>query len=140
MDWVWLIALESLNEGLLVVHQAASILGIKEEAGRSLLKSVSDYVRNKRLLLVLDNCEHLLEASARFTAHLLQECAGIRILATSREALGISGEIVSIVPTLTVPAPYNLSYGHTSLQRALLSYEGIQLFVERAQVAQSIFQ
>ncbi|MCW3096470.1 MAG: hypothetical protein JWL77_2088 [Chthonomonadaceae bacterium] len=138
-DGVWLVALEALSEGRQVLQQIAAVLGVKEESGRELSQSLIDHLRTKRLLLVLDNCEHLLEASAQVAAHLLQECAGMRILATSREALGISGETAWSVPGLAVPAPQHLPQGQTTLLRVLIGYESVQLFVERAQAVQKTF-
>jgi non-specific serine/threonine protein kinase len=102
-DGVWLVALEFLTEGRLVIQQVASVLGLREERGQTPLQQVTEHLRQKRLLLVLDNCEHLLSASAQVVGHLLQECGEVRILATSREALGITGEKVWSVPALTVP-------------------------------------
>ena len=107
-DGVWLVALETLSEGRLVVAQIASVLGLREEPGRSLLESLAEHLRAKRLLLVLDNCEHLLEACAHVAGQLLRECARVRILATSREALGIMGETVWQVPSLAAPDPKHL--------------------------------
>jgi predicted ATPase/DNA-binding SARP family transcriptional activator/Tfp pilus assembly protein PilF len=138
-DGVWLVALEALSEGRLVAPQIASVLGVKEEPGRELSQSLIDHLRTKRLLLVLDNCEHLLEASAQVAAHLLQECVGMRILATSREALGITGETAWPVPALAVPDPQHLPQGRTTLLGVLMGYESVQLFVERAQFVQKTF-
>jgi len=136
---VWLVGLEALSEGRLVVQQVASVLGLREERGRTPLQIVTEHLRLKRLLLVLDNCEHLLESSAQVAAHLLQECGEVRILATSREALGITGEAVWNVPVLAVPDPERLPQGPTTLLRVLMGYEGVQLFVERAQAVQKSF-
>src|SRR5579871_5032422 len=138
-DGVWLVALEALSEGRLVIQQIASVLGLKEERSRTPLQSVTEHLRRKRLLLVLDNCEHLLEASARVVAHLLQTCGEVRILATSREPLGIEGETVWSVPALAVPDMESLPPGPTTLVRVLKGYESVQLFVERAQAVQTSF-
>jgi predicted ATPase/DNA-binding SARP family transcriptional activator/Tfp pilus assembly protein PilF len=138
-DGVWLVGLDSLTEGHLVVQQLASVLGLREEQGRTLLLGVTEHLRPKRLLLVLDNCEHLLEASAQVAAHLLRECAEVRILATSREALGITGETVWSVPALAVPDTEHLPQGQATLLRVLMGYESVQLFVERAQAVQKTF-
>jgi len=100
---------------------------------------VTDHLRQKRLLLVLDNCEHLLEASAQLVTHLLQECGNLRILATSREPLGITGEKVWSVPGLAVPNTEHLPQGQSTLLRVLMGYESVQLFVERAQAVQKTF-
>ena len=138
-DGVWLVALELLSEGRLVVAQVASVLGLREEPGRSWLESLTDYLRTKRLLLVLDNCEHLVEASAQVSAHLLRECSTVRILATSREALGITGENVLQVPALPVPDTAHLPPDTATLLQVLMRYESVELFVERAQAVQKAF-
>jgi predicted ATPase/DNA-binding SARP family transcriptional activator len=138
-DGVWLVALEALSDGSLVVAQIASVLGLKEGSGQTLLQIVTNHLRAKRLLLVLDNCEHLLSGSAPVVEHLLRECVGVRILATSRTALGITGETVWAVPALTAPDPQHLPQARPTLLRVLMSYESVQLFVERAQAVQKGF-
>lgn len=138
-DGVWLVALESLSEGRQIVPQVAGVIGIREEVGRSLRERLSEHLRTKRLLLVLDNCEHLLEASAHVVGDLLRECARVRILATSREALGIMGEAVFPVPSLAAPDPKQLAAGSANSLQMLADYESIQLFVERAQERQKGF-
>ena len=138
-DGVWLIALDALVEGKQVLPQIASVLGVKEEAQRDLMQSLDERLQNKRLLLALDNCEHLLQASAQAIGHLLRECEGVRVLATSREALGITGETVWAVPCLAVPDPAHLPQGQATLLRVLMGYESVQLFVERAQSIQKTF-
>jgi predicted ATPase/DNA-binding SARP family transcriptional activator len=138
-EGVWLVALETLSEGRLVIQQLASVLGLREEPGRSPLQTVTDHLLNKRLLLVLDNCEHLLEASAQVTDHLLRECGKVQILATSREALGTTGERVWSVPALAVPDTERLPQRQATLLRVLMGYESVQLFVERAQAIQMSF-
>src|SRR5579871_3480484 len=138
-DGVWLVALEALSEGRLVIQQIASVLGLREERGRTPLQSVTEHLRTRRLLFVLDNCEHVLEASAQVVAHLLQECGELRVLATSREALGITGELVWPVSALTIPDPAHLPQSRSTLLRVLIGYETVQLFVERAQAVQKTF-
>jgi len=133
------VALESLSDSKRVPSQIASVLGLREEPGRPLVQSLTDHLRQKRLLLVLDNCEHLLEASAEVAGHLLRECAEVRILATSREALGIMGETAWPLPSLAVPDPAHLPQGRITLIRVLMGYEGVRLFVERAQAVQKTF-
>lgn len=138
-DGVWLVSLESLSEGQQVVPQFAAVLALREEPGRLLLDQLIEHLRTKRLLLVLDNCEHLMEASAHVVSRLLRECARVRTLATSREALGLIGEVVLPMPSLAVPDPKRLSAGSPPLQ-AFADYESIQLFVERAQERQKGFE
>jgi predicted ATPase/DNA-binding SARP family transcriptional activator len=138
-DGVWLVALEALADGDQVAARIAGALGLKEEPGRSPLDCLTERLRRERALLVLDNCEHLLTACAQVARHLLQECAGVRILATSREALGITGETAWAVPALSVPDPAHLPTNRATLVRVLSGYEGVQLFVERAQAVQKTF-
>lgn len=138
-DGVWLVTLEALTDGKLVAQQIASVLGLREKPGQDFLRSLTDHMRKRRLLLVLDNCEHLMETTARIVTSLLRECVEIRILATSREALGITSETVWVVPTLAAPDPAHLPQARATLLRVLMRYESVQLFVERAQAVQPGF-
>jgi predicted ATPase/DNA-binding SARP family transcriptional activator len=140
-DGVWFVALEGLStaDGKQVAGRIASVLGVREEPGRTPLESLTNHLRTRQLLLVLDNCEHLLEATAQAAGHLLRECPGLRTLATSREPLGISGETAWTVPSLAVPDPAHLPAGPATLLRVLMGYEGVRLFVERAQAVQQSF-
>ena len=92
-DGVWLVELASLADPSLVPQAVASTVGAREQAGRSLIETLSDHLRTRKLLLVLDNCEHLIEACATLVEALLRSCPKLRFLATSREALGIVGEV-----------------------------------------------
>ncbi len=125
-DGAWLVALESLSDGKLVAGQIAAVLGLKEEAGRPALQTLTDHLRQKRILLVLDNCEHLLEAGARSPVTCCGSARG-RILATSREAMGITGEAVWRVPSLATPDPEHLPRHSVTLRRVLLGYESVRL-------------
>jgi non-specific serine/threonine protein kinase len=125
-DGAWLVELASLSDPALVPQTVASALGMREQPGRALLDTLADYLQSKELLLILDNCEHLLAACARLSEALLHSCAQIHILATSRERLNILGEIVWVVPPLSLPASR-----HSTLDM-LLQSEAIRLFVERA--------
>lgn len=136
---VFLIALESLRSPALVERQIASALNVRETPGQELLQTVAEKIRPKRLLLVLDNCEHLLNACAQACDALLRFCPGLRILATSREALGIPGEKVWPVPGLTTPDVAGLPTQGATRLRVLESYESVRLFVERAQAARDGF-
>ena len=135
-DGTWLVALDALADGYLVAPQIAKVLGIQEESGRTPLESLADHLKAKRVLLVLDNCEHLLAASAHTVGYLLRECSGLRVLSTSREALAITGETVWGVPGLGVPpdnySPSDLVPSH----RDPMNYGSVRLFVERAQAVQ----
>lgn len=138
-DGVWLVALESLSEYRQVFTQVASVLGVKEESGRHLSESVTEHLRRKQLLIVLDNCEHLIASCAEVAESILRECSRVRILATSREALGITGETVWTVPTLAVPDMEHLPEESDALLPVLGKYEAVELCVNRAQSAQEDF-
>ena len=134
-DGVWSIELAPITDPALVPQTAASTLGVREHPGQPILATLVDYLRPKHLLLILDNCEHLITTCAHFAATLLQQCPSLRILATSREALGIGGETTWRVPSLTLPDPKDPS----ALDR-LMQYEGLRLFVARAVANNPKFQ
>jgi predicted ATPase len=126
-DGIWLIELAPLADPVLVPQTVANILGLKEEAGRPILSTLTDHLRGKRILLILDNCEHLVQASAQFAYALLHACPDVHILTTSREMLGVSGEHALVVSSLSMPDP------HESPSVELLNqYEAVKLFAERA--------
>ena len=89
----WLVELAPVTDPQIVVQAIANVFAVRETSGRSLLEALIDYLRYKSLLLVLDNCEHLIEACAQLADNLLHACPNIKILASSREVLGIAGEI-----------------------------------------------
>lgn len=125
-DGVWLAELASLSDPDLVPRTVARALGVRESPGRSPTETLSDHLEPRETLLVVDNCEHLVAACARLVEALLRACPDLRILATSREALGIAGEIAWPVPSLSLPDP---RYPHPAGE--LLGYEAVRLFVER---------
>jgi len=133
-DGAWFVDLGPLSDSTLVPQAVASALGIREEPGRPPTETLANFLRSKSLLLVLDNCEHLLEASSMLVDGLLRACPGLRILATSREGLGIAGETLYPVPTLPVP---KLEGGVPS--EDLTSYEAVRLFTERARAVLPAF-
>jgi predicted ATPase len=100
---VWLVDLAPLADPSLVPDALARALGIRETPGRPLLATLVDVLRDQALLVVLDNCEHLLDACAQLVDPLLCACPRVRILATSREALRLAGETVLQVPPLAAP-------------------------------------
>src|SRR5687768_1443275 len=126
-DGVWLEELAALSDSTLVPQTVAAVLGIRESSGRPIITLLTDYLRNKELLLILDNCEHLLSACAQLVTTLLQACPHLCILATSREALDIPGEVPFRVPSLSIPNARQLPP-----LSVLTQYEAMQLFVERA--------
>lgn len=137
-DGVWLAELAPQSDPALVPQTVASVLGIREEPRRPLLATLSDDLRPKQLLLLLDNCEHLIGACAQFAEALLKACPHVKILATSREGLDIPGELTWTVPSLSVPGARP---GHDiSLPASeLAQYEAVQLFVDRAAAGQPKF-
>jgi predicted ATPase len=104
-DGVWFVEFAPLAEGGLVTQAVAAALSVKERPDQSLSATLADALQEQRMLLVLDNCEHLAEAAARLMETLLESCLGLRVLATSREALGARGEASWAVPPLSGPDP-----------------------------------
>jgi predicted ATPase/class 3 adenylate cyclase len=128
-DGVWLVELAPLTDTTQVTQAVASALSIREQPGQSLPQSLTAALKSKKLLLLLDNCEHLLECCTHFVAALLRTCPDIGVLATSREPLGIAGEVVYRIPSLSIPAPKQAS---AATVQSLNQYEAVQLFIERA--------
>jgi non-specific serine/threonine protein kinase len=126
-EGVWLVELAPLSEGKLVSQEVAKALKVPEQPGRLLTDTLVDALREKRLLLVLDNCEHLIDAAARLTDALLYACPRLRLLITSREAMRVSGEVVWQVPPLSVPHP-----GESTSIDELERSEAVLLFAQRA--------
>ena len=132
---VWMVELASLVDPSLVPQAVAFTLGVRERPGSSLTEALSDYLRTRKLLLILDNCEHLIDACAELAEAWLHSCPGLRVLATSREALGITGEIAWPVPSLSLPDLRRLP-DIESLPR----FESARLFVERATTVKPNFE
>jgi transcriptional regulator with XRE-family HTH domain len=103
VNGVWLVELGPITDPALVTPRVATVLGVRETAASPLLQSLIDALRPRRLLLILDNCEHVLEACAELLDGLLRTCPDVRVLATSREPIGMAGEVVWRVPSLTLP-------------------------------------
>ncbi|HUR08085.1 MAG TPA: NB-ARC domain-containing protein, partial [Nonomuraea sp.] len=128
---VELVELASLEDSDLLEPTVAAALGLREMAP-STMTTLVNYLADRRMLLVLDNCEHLLEACARLTSGLLRGAPRLRILATSRQALGVYGEQVLNVPPLSVPDP-------GAAVRDILRHDAVRLFAERAAQVQPEF-
>ena len=134
-DGVWLVELASLTEGGLVPQQVASVVGVREQPNFSFTETLANALRNKTMLIILDNCEHLVDAAAHLVDGLLDSCPRLRIMATSQEALGTVGELRWSVPSLSVP----------DIQRPptvgeLETYESARLFAERARQRNPSFE
>jgi predicted ATPase/DNA-binding CsgD family transcriptional regulator len=127
-DGVWMVELASLSEPGLVLQAVAHALGISEQPGRPLLGTLTEELRDKELLLVMDNCEHLIQASSSLAETLLSSCPRLRILATSREPLAVGGEAIRQVGSLSLPETRN---GGLSAED-LMGCEAVRLFVKRA--------
>jgi predicted ATPase/class 3 adenylate cyclase len=126
-DGVWFVELAPLADPALVTQTVIAALGLRQEASYSQQKILTDYLGSKTALLILDNCEHLVDASAQLAETLLLACPTLRMLASSREALGIPGEVPYRVPSLSLPHTQGLS----SLELVSQS-EAARLFVDRA--------
>lgn len=133
-DGVWLVELAPITDPAHILQSIASTFNVREQLGMPLQEIVLDYLRSKHLLLILDNCEHLIEACAQLVGQFLRSCPQIKVLASSRESLGITGETVYRVPSLVAPKQTEVT------REALEGYESVQLFVERARAANSRFE
>jgi len=134
-DGVWLVELASLADPSLVPGVVASALDLREQIGSPSTQTLSGYLQTRKMLLVLDNCEHLVEACAVLAEGLLRACPRLRILATSREALGIAGEARLSVPPLSLPDPR-----HLPAVEDVARYEAARLFVDRAKTVRPGFE
>jgi non-specific serine/threonine protein kinase len=132
---VWLIELDSVSRADLLPQVVATALGVGERAGRPLADAIVDALGDRRVLVVLDNCEHLIEASAELADALLRRCPQLRILATSRESLRVPGEVVFRVGALSLSAA-----DAPSNRAALLRSDAVRLFTERAQACDPSFE
>jgi predicted ATPase/DNA-binding SARP family transcriptional activator len=126
-DGVWLVELAPLSDPTLIAQAVAQALRLREQPGRAILETLKDTLRPKKTLLVVDNCEHLMEAVVCLVDALLDSCPDLRILATSRERLDTAGEVAWVVPSLTVPDALE-----PSTSQELEAYESVRLFLERA--------
>jgi predicted ATPase/DNA-binding SARP family transcriptional activator/DNA-binding CsgD family transcriptional regulator len=125
-DGMWLVELASLSEGGLLLHVVARSLGVHDQPGRPLLETLLDALRDKQALLILDSCEHLLDAAARLADALLASCPRLRVLATSREPLDMAGALSWLVPSLSAPGTQQ-----SLTVEELGAYESARLFADR---------
>ena len=126
-DGVWQVELADLHEPALLVHTLADTLGLREPTGRWDVPTLAEHLVDRRLLLILDNCEHLVEPCARMVDALLAGCPQLHVMATSRQPLGIGGERIFRVPPLVAPDEDRVTAHHGVAQ-----YEAVSLFVDRA--------
>ncbi len=132
---VWFVDLSPLNDAGLVPPTVLAALGLIEPPGKSVWQLLQDFLRERHPLIILDNCEHLAEACAELARDLLSHCAFLKILATSREALGVEGEMAWRVPSLSSPDP-----AHPPKPEQWIQYESVQLFIDRASLANPNFK
>jgi predicted ATPase/class 3 adenylate cyclase/DNA-binding XRE family transcriptional regulator/Flp pilus assembly protein TadD len=133
-DGVWWVELAALSDEALVPQAIAKVLGVSEIPNQSWSETIVYFLRSKALLFVLDNCEHLITTCAQLADQLLSACSNLKILATSREALGLTGESAWYVSTLSVPKSQD-----EARPDSLMEYEAIRLFIERAVAIKSGF-
>lgn len=134
-DGVWFVELAALADPRVVPLAVAAVLGVKEEAGHPLTEALRSFVKDRKLLLILDNCEHLLSACAELATQLLRAGPELRVLTASREPLHVAGETTYAVPALAFPEA-----GQLIALAALKHYEATSLFIERALSAQPALQ
>jgi non-specific serine/threonine protein kinase len=131
---VWLVELAGTFDPTHVPGAVAAVLGVRDSGERPLAETLADSLGDRQVLLLLDNCEHLATATADLTLGLLRDCPGVRVLATSRVLLGLSGETDWRVAPLARPEPERLP-----ARTALTRYSAVRLFVERGRAARSDF-
>jgi predicted ATPase len=136
-DGIWLVELAGLTDPALVAQALAQAVGVREVPGRDLTDTLVDHLRERTSLLILDNCEHVVDAAAHVADAVLRVCPRVRIMATSREPLRSTGETTWRVPSLSVP----LANAATAADlETVLQFESVQLFIDRAQAALPDFE
>ncbi len=128
-DGTWFVELGDLRQAELVVSRVATAIGVAEEPGVPLIETLTDALRTRRLLLALDNCEHLIDACASLCQRLLAGSPGLQVVATSREALRVAAEVVWQVPPLALPPAAATGAAE------LAGYDAVRLFADRAAAA-----
>lgn len=132
-DGVWFIDLAPLTDPALIPHSIASLLGVQSQSDRALIDTLADDLQSKMLLLIFDNCEHLVSPCAQIVESLLRACPSLQVVATTRERLNVMGEVVWRVPSLSLPDPNDLTLS------TLSHSDAIRLFVDRACAALPTF-
>jgi predicted ATPase/DNA-binding XRE family transcriptional regulator len=134
-EGVWLVELAPLADPSLVAGAIASALGVAEQSDRPVLDTLLQHLKHRRVVLVLDNCEHVIAEAARIAETILRACPGVRLLATSRETLRVAGEQAYRLPPLAVP-PYQTVLAAD----AALRYGAVMLFADRAAARDATFR
>jgi len=133
-DGVWIVELAPVTVPDHIDQAIAEVFGIKEQPGSTLIQIITNYLKNKNLLIILDNCEHLITACSEMVEQLLKSTEQISILSTSREALNVADEVSWRVPSLSLP-----ENGKELSANEMNQYEAVQLFVTRAKSKQQEF-
>ena len=134
-DGAWLVELVPLGDAGLLEHTVASACGAREESGRPMVEVLVERLEGRRALLILDGCEHLVDACANLASRLLRSCPTLTILVTSREPLGVQGELTWRTPSLSLPRIQDADHPEVMLQS-----EAVRLFAERARLNQPEFE
>jgi predicted ATPase/class 3 adenylate cyclase/DNA-binding XRE family transcriptional regulator len=134
-DGIWFIELAPITDPDLIPQTIHVTMGLVEQPDKSILQMLIEFLRDKKILIILDNCEHLIEACAVLTFNLLSHSPALKILASSREALGVQGELAWRVPSLSLPDPKKIT-GPDQLTQ----YEAVRLFIDRASLANPRFE
>ncbi len=134
-DGVWLVDLSALADQRLLEHTVASVCGVKEDSRRPVIEAIAEGLANSRCVFLLDGCEHLVDSVAELTSRLLRSCPKLAVIATSREPLGVEGEVIWRTPSLTTPKVEDAA--HPEL---LMESEAIRLFVDRARLSRPEFE
>jgi non-specific serine/threonine protein kinase len=129
-DGAWVVSLASIQDPMLVPQAVFSALGVQDRSAGFALPALAQYLAGRRLLLVLDNCEHLLDSCATLASTLLRSCLSLHVLATSRQALGVAGEVRMAVPPMSLPEA-----GADVALEQLLACDAVGLLAERAAAA-----
>lgn len=134
---VWFIDLAPVSEQSQIIKTVASVLGIREQAGLLLADQVVESLRHRRATIILDNCEHIIDDCAKLVSTLLQQCGKLKLMATSREALNATGEVVWLVEPLSLPEYFP---GTLDIRGELLEYDAPRLFNERSRTSAPNFK
>ncbi|HAY33228.1 MAG TPA: tetratricopeptide repeat protein [Ignavibacteria bacterium] len=132
---VWFVEIASLQDPQLLPQTIAQTLGLKEQSGKKTEDAIADFLKDKKILIIIDNCEHLIDASANIALMMLRKSPGLKIIATSREALHCEGEQTYKVQSLSHHKP-----GGSITPEILSQYEAVRLFIERATAVNPSFR
>jgi non-specific serine/threonine protein kinase len=140
VDGVWLVELASLTDDSLVAQSIATSMGVPNEPGRPVVEALTDFLRGRHVLLILDNCEHLIAACAKIVDTLLRFCAHLQVLTTSRELLGVDGEATWRVASLTTIGPPGQPDSRSEHAARVCASESGELFLDRGRLVSPTFE